>query len=70
MCAENRKYQVSQLTSMNPAETGKLPIDRPFFALQEKKKQTHNKKPHKPQQLQMVHSILKNMIKKKKNGYL
>lgn len=38
MCAENRKYQVSQLTSMNPAETGKLPIDRPFFALQEKKK--------------------------------
>ena len=54
---------------MNPAETGKLPIDRPFFALQEKKKQTHNKKPHKPQQLQMVHSILKNMIKKK-NGYL
>ena len=29
---------------MNPAETGKLPIDRPFFALQEKKKKNPQQK--------------------------
>lgn len=34
---------------MNPAETGKLPIDRPFFALQEKKKKHQTPQQKAPQ---------------------